>query len=187
MRKILFGTTALLLNLVALGAGSPQRAAAQDKGGGGSPFSASAQLVANLDINKAVGDIIGTVNAERDRGAWVRSLLEQMKSKTQGKVSIMVFNMEQPFDFNPPGKVQFTKVTFNGRITYGIWVFHSAAVFKNKGDGGFINWAFYGVFNRRGGTVTFSDASVFSGPNPRGQSAQTAGPKGGRPSDQKRK
>jgi hypothetical protein len=165
MRKILFGTTALLLGLVALGEDSPQRAAAQGKGGG-SPV--TGQLVANLDLNKAVNDIASTITSQRDRGAWVRALLEQLKSQTQGRLNIVVFNMQQGFDFNPPpGTFKFTQATFDGglsgKITYGIWAFSSGVTFTNKGDGGFINWAFYGVFTRNGGVVTFSDASVLGG------------------------
>jgi hypothetical protein len=153
MRKFLFGTAALVLSLVALGSVSPQRAEAQQKGGGVS-------LDLKLDLNQAVNDITRTIGAAKDRGAFVRALLEEVKSKTGGNLNIMVFNMQQNFDFNPPPNTfQFTQTTFNGglagNITYGVWVFNSAVTFTNRGDGGFINWAFFGVFTRNGGTVTF--------------------------------
>src|SRR5262249_48391094 len=110
MRKILFGSTALLLSLVVLGKDSPEMAVAQEPAP--SP-PVTAQLVANLDLNKAAADASTAITSQRDRGAWVRALLEQLKSKTQGKLNIMVFNMEQGFVFNPPpGTFKFTKATF---------------------------------------------------------------------------
>jgi hypothetical protein len=191
MKKIVFGTTALLLTLVALGAVSPQRAAAQDKTGGASKASESAQLVVDFDLNKAIDEIVGAINAEKNREAWVRALLEQTRSRTKGKVNVMVFNLQQSFEFNPPnGTFKFKQATFDGgaggKITYGVWIFHSPGVFKNKGDGGFINWAFYGSFHRDGGTVTFSDGAVFSGSDPKAPKPQIDGPKIDRPSEQKR-
>jgi hypothetical protein len=191
MKKIVFGTTALLLTLVALGAVSPQRASAQDKTGGSSKASEAAQLVIDFDLNKAIDEIVGAINAEKNREAWVRAMLEQTRSRTKGKVNVMVFNMQQSFDFNPPsGTFKFKQATFDGgsggKITYGVWIFHSPAVFTNKGDGGFINWAFYGSFTRDGGKVTFSDGAVLNGSNPKAPKPQIDGPKLPQPSDQKR-
>jgi hypothetical protein len=154
MRKILFGTTALLLALAALGVAAPQRAVAQK----GPPVSAQV----NIDLNKTVDDISKTIGAAKDRGAWVRGMGEQLRAKYGAKYNVMVFNMQQGFDFNPgpPGTYKFIQKTFDGGLTgkiqYGIWIFRSAAVFKNKGDGGYINWAFSGAYNRNGGTVTFA-------------------------------
>jgi hypothetical protein len=172
MKKILLGVAAVL---VALGAISPQRAAAQVK-------SESAQTVGDFDLNKAIDEIVNALNAEKNREAWVKAVLEQTRSRTKGKVNVMVFNMQQKFEFNPPnGTFKFKQATFDGglggKITYGVWVFHSPAVFKNKGDGGFINWAFYGSFTRDGGTVTFSDGAVFSGSDPKAPKPQIDGPK----------
>jgi hypothetical protein len=130
-----------------------------------------------LDLNKTVSDIAGTISSVNNREAWVKTLMETVVSKTQGRWNVMVFNMQQSFVFNPPpGAFKFTQATFKGglggNITYGVWVFHSATTFQNKGDGGFINWAFYGVWTRNGGTVAFADRTVA---NPR--RPQTAAPK----------
>ena len=81
--------------------------------------------------------------ASFDEEAWVKTLLEQTKSRTRGKYNVMVFNMQQNYDFNPPaGTFKFAQATFKGgltgNITYGVWVFNSAATFTNKGEGGFI-------------------------------------------------
>ena len=115
-----------------------------------------------MDLNKAVTAISKIIGATKDRGAWVKALLEQTKSKTRGNYNVMVFNMQQNYEFNPPPNTfKFVQVPFRGGlggdITYGVWVFRSGGVFKNQGDGGFINWAFYGHSARNGGTVTFPE------------------------------
>src|SRR5262249_17855268 len=149
-------TTALLVILILVGSiASAQRASAGRGGKGG------ASLDAKLDLNKIVTDIVGTIGANKNREAWVKTLLEQTKPRTRGEYNEMWFNMQQNYDFNPPaGTFKFAQATFKGgltgNITYGVWVFSSAATFTNKGDGGFINWAFYGAFTRNRGTVTFS-------------------------------
>jgi hypothetical protein len=150
MRKIVFGTAALLA-LVALGGVSHQRAVAQKKGPVG------ANLNVNVDLNKAVDDISKAIASAKDRGAWVRGMGEQLRAKYGAQYNVMLFNMQQDYDFNPgpPGTYKFVQKSYSN-ITYGIWVFRSAAVFKNKGDGGYINWSFSGAYTRNGGTVTFA-------------------------------
>jgi hypothetical protein len=129
----------------------------ESKGAGG------ATLDVTLDLNKIVDEVAGTITANRNREAWVKALLERTASRTGGKYNVMVFNMQQNYDFNPPaGTFKFAQATFKGgltgNITYGVWVFTSAATFTNRGDGGYINWAFYGSFQRNGGAVAFSAA-----------------------------
>lgn len=153
MRKILFGTSALLLAVAALAGVAHQKAEAQKVG---------ASLDVKIDLNQTVNDISKTIGAKKDRGAWIKSMGEQLRAKYGAKYNVMVFNMQQDYDFNPgpPGTYKFIQTTFDGglagKINYGIWVFRSAAVFKNKGDGGVINWSFSGQYTRNGGTVTFS-------------------------------
>jgi hypothetical protein len=153
MRNFLFGTTALLA-LAALGGVSHQRAEAQRR--------PPVNVDLKVDLNKAVDSISKTISANKDRGAWVRALGEQLRANYGAQYNVMVFNMQQGWDFNPgpPGTYMFVTKDFDGgitgTITYGIWVFRSAAVFVNKGDGGYINWAFSGAYTRKGGTVKFS-------------------------------
>jgi hypothetical protein len=156
------------------GAGNPDtgkhtggKKAAAGKPGGPKVLASKggASLDAKLDLNKVVDEVAGTIGANKNREAWVKSLLEQTMSRTGGRYNVMVFNMQQNYDFNPPaGTFQFAPATFKGGltgdITYGVWVFSSAATFTNKGDGGFINWAFYGAFTRNRGTVRFSAAAA---------------------------
>ncbi|MFI7537329.1 RICIN domain-containing protein [Streptosporangium sp. NPDC049376] len=45
---------------------------------------------------------------------------------------------------------------WTSRDWFRIWIFRGASTFVNKGDGGYMNWAFGGAFDRSGGNVTFS-------------------------------
>ena len=69
----------------------------------------------------------------------------------------MVCNMSLKPDFLGLQGVQFFDTfTYNNDVPYGIWVFESGK-FVKPGDGGDINWAFIGKFQREpnSGTVTF--------------------------------
>jgi hypothetical protein len=179
-------TTALLALLIVAGGVAPAQKPPADKAGAGKPGAVNraggkkagkpggpkvlaskggASLDAKLDLNKVVDEVAGTIGANKNREAWVKAMLEQTTSRTGGRYNVMVFNMQQNYDFNPPaGTFKFAPATFKGGlrgdITYGVWVFSSASTFTNKGDGGFINWAFYGTFTRDRGTVRFSASAA---------------------------
>jgi len=71
-----------------------------------------------------------------------------------GSYYVMVFNLRQGYVFNPnPGSSYYRSANYGG-ITYGIWAFRGPVVFQNLGDGGWINWGFYGG-ERNNHTVTF--------------------------------
>ena len=60
----------------------------------------------------------------------------------------MVCNMSLKPDFLGLQGVQFFDTfTYNNDVPYGIWVFESGK-FVKPGDGGDINWAFIGKFQR---------------------------------------
>src|SRR5262245_51339110 len=63
---------------------------------------ASASLDVTVDLNQIVHDITSTITGVKNREAWVKSLMEQTRSKTGGDCNVMVFNMQQNYDFNPP-------------------------------------------------------------------------------------
>ena len=42
-----------------------------------------------------------------------------------------------------------------GKVNYGLWIAEGGS-FSNTGDGGYINWAFRGWFDRVDNTVNFS-------------------------------
>jgi hypothetical protein len=82
--------------------------------------------------------------------------MEQATYAARGKYNVMVFNMSQPYNRNIRGVKFFKQANYQG-VPYGIWIFEDGT-FTNKGDGGFINWAFNGRFQRSGNqghTVTF--------------------------------
>lgn len=109
----------------------------------------------NIDVNALIGLIVNAINSSSDRGAFTRSSLEKLISGTRGQHNIMVYNMHQDYDFNPNREWSwYTDQVFQG-IRYGFWVFRGPVRFVNKGDGGWINWAFFGNFNRNGNTVDF--------------------------------
>lgn len=84
-----------------------------------------------------------------DRAAFVKNLAKAAFYSVGGKYNVMVFNLEQPHSDGRLKGVQLYKSQKWGGTTYGIWVFERGT-FINKGDGGYINWAFKGSFNRKG-------------------------------------
>lgn len=83
-------------------------------------------------------------------------MMEQASYAARGSSNVMVFNMSQPYERNISEIKFFKQANYQG-VFYGIWIFKSGT-FTNKGDGGFINWAFNGRFQRsgkQGHTVTF--------------------------------
>ena len=67
----------------------------------------------------------------------------------------MVFNLQQDYDTDIRNTAEyFKRVEYDG-IPYGIWIFEKGT-FTNKGDGGWINWGFYGNFERDGKDCDFS-------------------------------
>jgi hypothetical protein len=96
------------------------------------------------------------VVASKNRPGFVKGLMEQATYAARGKYNVMVFNMSQPYNRNIRGVKFFKQANYQG-VPYGIWIFEDGT-FTNKGDGGFINWAFNGRFQRSGNqghTVTF--------------------------------
>ncbi|QLE45904.1 stress protein (plasmid) [Nostoc sp. C052] len=123
------------------------------RGGGGAGAAgelgiSAAQL--GIEINNLV---VGSQNRE----GFVKGMMEKATFAAGSKYSVMVFNMSQPYDHNLKNVKFFKQTNYQG-VPYGIWIFRDGS-FVNKGDGGFINWAFNGNFKRSGNqghTVTFS-------------------------------
>gem|GEM_PF-3382020 len=118
----------------------------------------SAQAAGDLAISAAqLGlQINNLVVASQNRPGFVKGLMEQATFAANGKYNVMVFNMSQPYERNLRDVKFFKQVNYQG-VPYGVWIFTDGN-FTNKGDGGFINWAFSGKFQRSGNqghTVTF--------------------------------
>lgn len=110
-------------------------------------------LEVGVDVLGIAGAIASSVNSDRDREGFVKGLMEEAYFKASQNHNVMVFNLSQNYDENFKGVKFFAKTNYNG-ITYGIWAFESGD-FTNKGDGGWINWAFKGQFDRNGSYVKF--------------------------------
>lgn len=113
----------------------------------------SVNLEVGVDVLGIAGAIASSVNASQNREGLVKGLMKEAYFKAGQKYNVMVFNLNQNYDENFNGVKFFAKTNYNG-ITYGIWAFESGD-FTNQGDGGWINWAFKGQFDRNGSHVKF--------------------------------
>ncbi len=100
-------------------------------------------------IGKAIAD---AVNSNQNRAGFVKNLMETA-SFYLPRHNVMVFNLNQEYTKSLNGLVFYGSATYSG-IVFGIWGFRDGE-FTNKGDGGWINWAFHGWFTRNGGYVKF--------------------------------
>ncbi len=108
----------------------------------------------NLDVLGIANAISNAVYAGQDRSAFVKNLMESTFYAAGQQYNVMVFNLGQNYHD------QFSGVKFYGsamyqNLTFGIWAFESGE-FTNQGDGGWINWAFRGSFERNGNQVKFN-------------------------------
>lgn len=113
-----------------------------------------ANLNVNLDVLGIADRIKSDVNAARDREGFVKNLMESTYYALGQRYNVMVFNLNQNYEDRFSGVKFYGSAVYHG-ITYGIWAFENGA-FLNKGDGGYINWAFRGNFHRDGNYVAFN-------------------------------
>ncbi|MBT2408720.1 MULTISPECIES: RICIN domain-containing protein [unclassified Streptomyces] len=120
------------------------------------------------------------------RENFVKGLLDMLTNHTGGQYNIMIFDTKGKNAFGDPWFVHHyrenlqnvafqTDVEYNDETsredqTYRIWIFSGGGSFTNEGDGGWGNWAFYGLWDRSGSTVNFrptmEDRVVPGVPNP---------------------
>lgn len=108
----------------------------------------------DIDVLGIVNKIQSAVNDTQDRGSFVKNLMESTYYAAGQQYNVMVFNLGENYQHNFNNVVFYGSSVYSG-LTFGIWAFDSGT-FVNQGDGGYINWAFQGVFNRNGNTVTFT-------------------------------
>ncbi|WP_084509462.1 hypothetical protein [Paenibacillus assamensis] len=99
--------------------------------------------------NVADGDIT-TMNA---REQFVKDTLYFYNNKWGNRYNVLVFNTQLGYERSFHGVKESAIVSY-GSINYYVWVFENGT-FRNKGDGGWINWAFLGNFTRNGSYVQF--------------------------------
>ncbi|APH37122.1 stress protein [Bacillus velezensis] len=120
------------------------------------PSDASAKDVGlNIDVDLlGIGNSIAdAIKSAQNRDGFVKNLMESSFYASGQKYNVMVFNLSQEYEDHFNGVQFYGSAVYDG-ITYGIWVFEDGS-FTNKGDGGWINWAFRGWFDRDGDHVEF--------------------------------
>ncbi|MEH6892957.1 stress protein [Bacillus velezensis] len=109
----------------------------------------------NIDVDLlGIGNSIAdAIKSAQNRDGFVKNLMESSFYTSGQKYNVMVFNLSQEYEDHFNGVQFYGSAVYDG-ITYGIWVFEDGS-FTNKGDGGWINWAFRGWFDRDGNSVEF--------------------------------
>ena len=114
-----------------------------------------------IDPVTFAGSITEALGSNWNREGFVQTALAEAFEKSGRSYNVMVCNMSLKPDYIGLQGVQFFQsftcdTKFEGSIPYGVWVFESGK-FVKPGDGGDINWAFIGKFQRElnSGTVTF--------------------------------
>ncbi|MFF9654095.1 hypothetical protein [Streptomyces sp. NPDC014622] len=108
-----------------------------------------------VDISKRLYNIISqAIERKQNRSGYVKSLMEGSFYDAGQRYNVMVIKADHRYTANLKHIVYDAKVKGGGYPTFRVIVFESG-VFTNRGDGGYINWAFRGWFKRDGMTVTF--------------------------------
>lgn len=107
----------------------------------------------DFDVLGIAEAIAGAVSSSENRDAFVKNLAYTAFYQAGSQYNVMVFNLNVDHEVGFEGVKSYGSATYDG-IVYGIWVFESGW-FRNNGDGGYINWAFVGWFNRDEGYVSF--------------------------------
>ena len=92
-----------------------------------------------IDVNELYCQISEDIADARTRDACVKAIREDAFSGVRQLRNVMVFNLSQNYSKNLRGST--FKQFRCARTRYGLWIFTSGK-FINKGDGGYINWAF---------------------------------------------
>ncbi|WEB45040.1 stress protein [Streptomyces yunnanensis] len=123
---------------------------------GDSPVSGSANVNFNIDVLGIANKIEASIKTAQNREGFVKNLRESAFYAAGGQYNVMVMNLSQGYEDHLNGVKAYGSATYDG-VVYGIWVFEDGE-FTNLGDGGYINWAFRGWYDRpnNGGYVKFS-------------------------------
>ncbi|MGD6818740.1 stress protein [Metabacillus sp. 84] len=116
----------------------------------------SAEASAEIPVDPvAIGEAIANaVKTAENRDGFVKGAMENAFYAADENYNVMVMNLSQGYDEQLNGVEFFETVEYDG-VTFGVWVFEDGE-FTNEGDGGYINWAFRGWFERDDMTVKFS-------------------------------
>ncbi|MDA1475244.1 stress response protein YvgO [Bacillus changyiensis] len=107
----------------------------------------------NLDLLGIGNQIRDSIVQSANRSGFVKNCMESAFYAAGQRYNVMVFNLSQNYQERLRGVKFYGSANYHG-VIYGIWVFENGE-FTNQGDGGWINWAFKGWFDRNGKHVTF--------------------------------
>lgn len=117
------------------------------------PLELGASLNIDVDVLGIGQAIASGVSANQNREGFVKNLMETAFYSAKEQYNVMVFNLSQDYEDRFNGVQLYGSANYDS-VVYGIWVFEDGE-FANKGDGGYINWAFRGWFDRDGSHVKF--------------------------------
>lgn len=112
---------------------------------------ADAGFVIASQINKIVSEAHAQSS---NRAGYVKSLQEGVWWSINRRLNVLVIKARHPYDAQFSGVAFDRVVSADGFPAFRVVAFQSGTV-TNKGDGGYINWAYAGSFNRSGNKVTF--------------------------------
>lgn len=111
-----------------------------------------------IDFSQLYSVIKKDITRANTRDACVKTIQEDAFSRVRQRRNVMVFNLSQNYSKNLKNATFKPFICAGSR--YGLWTFTSGT-FINRGDGGYINWAFAGNYKRTGKdgkTVVFRSA-----------------------------
>ncbi|HEV7980340.1 hypothetical protein [Amycolatopsis sp.] len=116
----------------------------------------SVDVVTNtVNITGKLYSIISAAIAQnQNRSGYVKSLMEGSFYDARQRYNVMVIKAGHNYTANLKNIVYDATVHGSDYPAFRVIVF-SSGTFTNRGDGGWINWAFRGWFNRDGMTVNF--------------------------------
>ena len=114
----------------------------------------AAQVGVNFNVSidpLAIGQAIANaINLNQERGAFTDNLVETTFFQLGQQYNVLTVNMAQHPDSGHLNEVVFYgSVTYGDGTIFGIWGFKDGD-FTHEGDGGWINWAMKGWFDRDG-------------------------------------
>ena len=110
----------------------------------------SVNLNVNLDVLQIGQAIASAMNNNQQRGAFTDNLVQTTFFQAGQKYNVLVVNMAQhPQTGNLQDVVFQASARSDDGTIFGIWAFKSGE-FTHDGDGGWINWAMYGWYDRDG-------------------------------------
>lgn len=112
-----------------------------------------------VSIHKADGvngvQVAQAINNLREgsRDAFTQKAVQEAFDKAGGQYNVVMMNLSAGHEERLNNVKLYANVKY-GAVYYGLWIFEDGE-FTNTGDGGFLNWAFQGWFDRDGSTVRF--------------------------------